>query len=85
MNARSWMKRSLLGLVMTCLAAGAAGCRSRGRIDSSTVAKDRALTPRGQVIPPAGFGVDLVKSPPSRAESFLRANQDPAVDPAATR
>jgi hypothetical protein len=38
------------------------GIRSRAGQDSSTIAKDRSAVPRGQVIPPAGLGVDLVRS-----------------------
>ena len=38
------------------------GGRSRAGQDSSTIAKDRSQVPRGQVIPPAGLGVDLVRS-----------------------
>ncbi|SIO66866.1 hypothetical protein SAMN05444166_8252 [Singulisphaera sp. GP187] len=30
--------------------------------DSATIAKDRRSFPRGQVIPPAGLGVDLVRA-----------------------
>ena len=85
MDARTWVKRGLVGMALPCLAAGSVGCRSRGEVNSSTVAKDRSLSPRGQVIPPAGFGVDLVTSPPSRADQFLRANQDRSVEAAKTR
>ena len=83
MNARSGLKRTLVVLALPWLAVTLAGCRSRGVSEPATVAKDRSLIPRGQVIPPAGFGVDLVRSPPGRAESFLKANQDPSVEPAA--
>jgi hypothetical protein len=38
------------------------GVRARAGQDSSTIAKDRSAVPRGQVIPPAGLGVDLVRS-----------------------
>src|SRR5690348_8066958 len=30
--------------------------------DSATIARDRRSIPRGQVIPPAGLGVDLVRA-----------------------
>lgn len=83
MNARSWVKRGLAGAALSWLIGTSTGCRSRGEVDSSTVAKHRSLAPRGQVIPPAGFGVDLVRSPPARGEQFLRANRDPSVEAAA--
>lgn len=82
MDARSWVKRGLVGAALPWLIGTSTGCRSRGEVDSSTVAKSRSLVPRGQVIPPAGFGVDLV-GPPARGEQFLRAHRDPSVEAAA--
>lgn len=45
------------------------GCRSNGEGATSTLSPPRRLVPRGEVIPPAGFGVDLVKQP-TRTETF---------------
>lgn len=49
----------------------ASGCSSERRMglramqageNSSTIARDRSKIPAGQVIPPAGIGVDLVRA-----------------------
>lgn len=53
---------------------GCAQDRTRSRFpragqDSSTIATDRRTVPRGETIPPAGLGVDLVQSQSREAKS----------------
>jgi len=74
------VRRNGVLLLAFCAMVGS-GCaqdRTRGRFpragqDSSTIATDRRTIPRGETIPPAGLGVDLVQSP-SR-ESTSRATK----------
>ncbi len=85
-----WMLPVALGL----LAGG--GCSHFGRNGShppngppeySTIGTDRSKIPRGQTIPPAGFGVDLVESsrgPSSRPAAMPPPGTTGTRDPAVT-
>ena len=61
--------RTAVVVLAAMIASGCASDRSAGKrfspgTNSSTVAPDRANFPRGETIPPAGFGVDLVDVKP---------------------
>ena len=72
------MRRTSLASLAAALLMGSAGCKHgdsrRGDVDPSTVGRTRSLYPRGTTIPPAGFGVDLVRR--------KVATVDPSTSPA---
>ncbi len=49
------------GYLISLAVVALAGCRSDGERPTSTVSPPRSNFPRGTVIPPLGFGVDLVR------------------------
>ena len=60
------MRRTRFSVLAALAVAGAsAGCRQgerrAGEVDPSTVSRRRASFAPGTVIPPSGFGVDLVR------------------------
>lgn len=78
----SWFRSgAVLAALFAVIGSGCSGERrmglrsTRAGENSSTIARDRSLTPRGQVIPPAGIGVDLVRAngggEPAKAEVGL--------------
>ena len=68
MSLRSYRSGAILVALFAILGSGCSSDRrmglrsSKAGQDSGTVAKDRSTFPRGQVIPPAGLGVDLVRA-----------------------
>ena len=77
MEVRSWVRRASIASALPWIVVVSSGCRMRGDGQVSTIAKDRASMPPGRVIPPAGFGVDLVDSSAGRPrdDSVERASR----------
>jgi hypothetical protein len=88
-TANSCRNGAILLAFCALIGAGCAherGFRPQPGQDSSTIAKDRSKVPRGQVIPPAGLGVDLVRSNPVdenelRLTSFSRVGVPGSATP----
>ena len=79
-RARMFMVKDLqVGLALGFMATFG-GCRSDGEGVTSTVAPDLRSFPAGRVIPPVGFGVDLVKA--KNRTQLILPKDDVTISPA---